>query len=155
LVFSNSYAQIDQSDLLSVRSVGPSTSNYFFAKPNELTIIANVVGFVERPGRYEISKTIDLVNLIALAGGPTSDGALDDVRISRRMDMGGVIRVREIRVDLEDLSKVNPADLVLSPGDVIQIERTGWSTFRDAFGVVVSTAIIVGAVANVIWATRR
>ena len=65
--------QLGQSGLLSATSVQQTTSNFYFAKPNELTIIVNVIGFVQKPGRYEISKSIDLVNLIALAGGAVPD----------------------------------------------------------------------------------
>ena len=34
-----------------------SATNYYFAKANELTLIVSVMGFVQRPGRYEISST--------------------------------------------------------------------------------------------------
>ena len=30
-------------------------TNYYFARPNDLTIIVNVVGFVQRSGCYEIA----------------------------------------------------------------------------------------------------
>ena len=55
-----SAAQPDQANMLSVTSMERTMSNYYFAKANEMTIIVNVVGFVQRPGRYEISTSIDL-----------------------------------------------------------------------------------------------
>ena len=148
------HAQINQSSLLSATSVATTTSNYYFARPNELTIIVNVIGFVQKPGRYEISNTIDLVNLLALAGGPTADGALNDVKITRLASVGSQYERKEIRLNLEQLSKVNAVELVLQPGDIVQVDRTGWSTFRDVFSVVVSAAILTTAVAQVISLTR-
>ena len=108
-----------------------------------------------RPGRYEISNTIDVVNLMALAGGATPDGALNDVKITRITETEGRIRLREIHLNLEDISRLIYNDLRLQPGDIIQVDRTGWSSFRDTFTVVVGAAIITGAVAQVIYATKR
>ncbi len=147
-------AQFDQSSLLSATSVSTTTSNYYFAKPNELTIIVNVIGFVQKPGRYEIASSIDLINLLSLAGGPTADGAMNDVKITRLVNAGGRLDRKEFRINLDQLAKVNATELVLQPGDIIQVERTGWSTFRDVFGVVVSAAILTTAVAQVINLTR-
>jgi hypothetical protein len=38
------FAQLNQ-------GTSTSATNYYFAKPNELTLIVSVVGFVQRPGR--------------------------------------------------------------------------------------------------------
>jgi protein involved in polysaccharide export with SLBB domain len=132
-----------------------SATNYYFAKPNELTLIVSVVGFVQRPGRYEISSSIDVINLMALAGGATPDGAMNDVRLTRLADIGGQLRTREFHMNLEDISRLTSNELKLSPGDIIQVDRTGWSSFRDTFTVVVGAAIITGAVAQVVYATKR
>lgn len=153
--YSSASAQIDQSGLLSATSVASSTSNYYFAKPNELTIIVNIMGFVQRPGRYEISSTIDLVNLLALAGGPQPDGSLSDVKISRLVKLSeSRFERKEVRINLENLAKVSSAELVLQPGDIIEIERTGWASFRDVFSVVISAAVLTSAVASIINLTR-
>ena len=140
---------LGQSGLLSATSVQLTTSNYYFAKPNELTIVVNVIGNVTRPGRYEISKSIDLVNLIALAGGATVDGTLSEIKITRLLEAEGRITRGEFEVDLEEIAKVRPQDLVLSPGDVIQIGYSSWTTWRDVFTVLVSAAVIVTAVSYV------
>jgi len=170
-------AQDIQSSLLSATSDRTTNTNYFFARPNDITIIVNVMGFVQRPGRYEIGSSIDLMNVIALAGGPTTDGSLSKVVIIRivkdgektvRQDVQPDLKTlssflkeeakltrEEIRLDLENLSTVRPEDLQMQPGDIVVLERTAWSSVRDAFGVVVSAAVITSAIAQVIWATRR
>ena len=133
----------------------PSATNYFFAKPNELTLVVSVIGFVQRPGRYEISSSVDVVNLIALAGGPTSDGAMNDVKLTRVTEIDGQIRTHEYHLNLEDISKTLLNELRLQPGDIIQVDRTGWSAFRDAFTVVVGLGVITSAVAQVMYATKH
>ena len=113
-----------------------------------------MIGFVEKPGRYEISSTIDLMNLLALAGGPKPDGAMNDIKITRIVTAGGRVERKEFRLNLEQLARVSAAELVLQPGDIIQVDRTGWSTFRDLFGFVISAAILTTAVAQVISLTK-
>lgn len=148
------FSQIDRSSLLSATSVGTTTSNFYFAKPNELTIIVNVLGFVQRPGRYEISSTIDLINLLSLAGGPMPDGSMNGVKVTRLLSASSRFERREFRLDLGELTKVTAAELVLQPGDIIEVERTGWSTFRDVFGIVLSVAVLTSAVVSVVSLTR-
>jgi NADH:ubiquinone oxidoreductase subunit F (NADH-binding) len=149
------FAQMNVGSLLSATSEKVTTTNYYYARPNDLTIIVNVVGFVQRPGRYEIASTIDLVNLISLAGGPTADGALNKVKITRIISEGERTYRKEIKIDLEDMTALKPDRLALMPGDVVNLDQTSWSVFRDGFGVVVSGAIIATAISQVIIATRR
>lgn len=147
-----SYAQGERHPTPTV--VGSFTTNYYFAKPSELTITVDVLGAVLRPGRYEISNKVNLVNLLALAGGTATDGSLNEVRITRLIETEGGVKVSELKVNLDEISHVSPDELVLHPGDVIQVDRTGWSTFRDVFSAVVSLAIITSAVAQVIYFTK-
>lgn len=127
-----------------------TTTNYYYARPNDLTIIVNVVGFVQRPGRYEIASTIDLINLLSLAGGPTPDGTLGDITITRIFAEKDRVHRKEIALDLEDVEEVRPEDLLLSPGDMITVSRSSWSTVRDVFGVVGYVAILTTAISQVI-----
>jgi hypothetical protein len=155
-LWSSADAQVGLGSLLSATSDRVTSTNYYFARPNDLTIIVNVVGFVQRPGRYEIASTIDLINLISLAGGPMPDGALNKVTITRIVKTDErTSSWKDIHLNLEDLKEVKSTDLLLEPGDVVAMDRTAWSAFRDGFGVVVSAAIIATAISQVIIATRR
>ena len=147
-VFAPGFAQLNQGSV-------QSATNYVFAKANELTLIVSVVGFVQRPGRYEISSTIDAVNLMALAGGPTADGNMNDVKLTRTTEVDGQLRAREYHLNLEEISKLTGNELRLQQGDIIQVDRTGWSSFRDTFTVVVGLGVITSAVAQVMYATRH
>ena len=148
-------AQVNPSSFLSATSAGETSTNYYFARPNDLTLIVNVIGFVQRPGRYEIASSIDLINLIALAGGPTPDGSLSKVTIIRIDGKGEKVTRREFHVDLEDLSSVKQEDLQLMPGDFIMVNRTGWAKFRDAFEVVVEVSAVTIAVTQVLNYSKK
>jgi protein involved in polysaccharide export with SLBB domain len=148
-------AQVNASSLLSANSQAITSTNYYFARPNDLTLIVNVMGFVQRPGRYEIGASIDLLNLISLAGGPSADGTLSKVTITRIVKTGNQIQAWKFHVDLEDYSSLKADDLVLSPGDIVYVDRTSWSSIRDAFGIVVSAAALTYAVSQVIATTKK
>ena len=177
LCFATVNAQIDQNTLFSTTGQGTTSTNYTFSRANDLTIIVSVMGFVQRPGRYEIATSIDLMNLISLAGGPTSDGSLSKVKIIRilkdgekttRQDVQTDQRTlssflkeevkmtrREILIDLDNLSTVRPEDLQLMPGDIVFLDRTTWSTVRDVFGVVATAVFVTSAITQIINATNR
>jgi hypothetical protein len=148
-------AQVTSEGLVSTMGGTSTLTNYSFAHPNDVTIIVNVIGAVARPGRYEIAKSIDLVNLVSLAGGPNAEGTSSTIKITRRTEVDGKVRFADFQVDMDDLSQVPPSHLILQPGDVIQVSRSGWMTVRDVFNVFVSSAIIVGAIAQVVYATKR
>jgi hypothetical protein len=149
-------AQINPSTLLSATSERITNTNYYYARPNDLTIIVSVVGNVQRPGRYEIAASIDIVNLISLAGGPTPDGTMSKVTITRMIKTGGgMVQAWKYHLDLEDLGSVKADDLVLTPGDIVYVDRTSWSAFRDTFGVVVSAATVAVLVTEAIYFTKH
>jgi hypothetical protein len=153
VTFEGAMAQFEQRGLVGTTTSGLSTANFYFARPNDITIIVNVIGAVQRPGRYEISKSIDLVNLIALAGGPLPDGSSDIVKITRLVETDRGVKMKDFELDLSQISKLTAADLALQPGDIVQFSRTGWITARTVFEVFVGAAVIVTAVSQVIIAT--
>jgi protein involved in polysaccharide export with SLBB domain len=115
----------------------------------------NVWGFVHQPGRYEVSNNIDLVQLISFAGGPTQDADIEDVRITRIVNRDGVLSVKDIRVNMKRLDRVEEARLMLLPGDTIYMDHTSWVTLRDVVSVVTTAAIVTAAVAQILNYTRR
>jgi protein involved in polysaccharide export with SLBB domain len=146
---------MEQRSLIGTTTQGLTTANFYYARPNDITIIVNVIGAVQKPGRYEISKSIDLVNLIALAGGPLPDGSSDIVKITRLVESERGTKLKTFEVDLSDISKLTASELTLQPGDILQISRTGWVTARTVFEVFVGAAVIVTAVSQVVIATNR
>jgi hypothetical protein len=129
-------------------------SYYYVARPGELTMQVNIWGFVQHPGRYEVSSSTDLVQLLSYAGGPTQDADMTDVRITRFIRRDGVIATREMRLNLKQLDKVEEARLLLQPGDTIFIDHTSWLTIRDVVSVVTTAAIVTAAVAQILNYTK-
>jgi hypothetical protein len=148
------HAQTSQSGLVSAIP-GGSAANFYYAKPGDLTILVDVWGMVQRPGRYEISSNIDLLHLISLAGGPMEDAKLDEVKITRLVGYDSTAHRRKITVNLEDVSRLSERDLALAPGDIIVLERTSWAKIRDVFAFVLPVATIALAVLNIIYILRR
>lgn len=147
------YAQTTQTGLISV-SPGSSVANYYYAKPGDLTIVVNVWGFVQKPGRYEVSGTTDLVQLIALAGGPAEYADMSAVRITRLAEAGGEQKKREFTVDLDDLTVLTDEQLALKPGDTIVVDPSGWFSLRDILSGATAVAVLVVAVVQIINLTK-
>jgi len=132
-----------------------STTNYRFAEPNELTIVVSLLGAVTNPGRYELSRSIDLVNVLALAGGPRESGDLSDVRITRTVRTSSKVERREIRINVEKFSSVDETDLVLNQGDIIYVSYQSGVKFSDVLTYLTTAAVLTTAIVTVINQTRN
>ena len=152
---SNVHAQISNGGISIAMPNAQAAAYYNVTKPGELTMQVNIWGFVQHPGRYEVSSTIDLVQLLSFAGGPTQDADMEDVRISRIVRRDGVITAKEISINLKRLDRLEEAKLLLQPGDTIFIDHTSWLTVRDIVGVVTTAAIVTAAVAQVLNYTSK
>jgi protein involved in polysaccharide export with SLBB domain len=150
LVFASaSFAQNSNSNLSSATPNAQAGSYYYVARPNEMTMQVNVWGFVYHPGRYEVATTVDLIQLLSFAGGPTNDADIEDVRLTRVVRRDGIISTKEIRFNLKKLDRTEEAKLMLQPGDTIIIEHTAWVTWREVVSVVTTAAIETAAVAQI------
>lgn len=153
-LWSSADAQVSSGGLAAPSSTS-AASYYYVSKPGELTMQVNVWGYVRNPGRYEIPTSTDLIQLLSYAGGPIQDAKIDEVKVTRFIKRESGISRGEFLVDLQDLSKIDQAKLVLYPGDTIFIDHTGWVTLRDVFGVVTTAALITAAVAQVMQVARN
>lgn len=155
LASSQLHAQAGNSGFSSGLPNAQAGAYYNVAKPGEMTMQVNVWGFVQHPGRYEVGNTIDLVQLLSFAGGPTQDADIEDVRITRISRRDGLISTREIRINLKRLDRLDEAKILLQPGDTIFIDHTSWVTWRDVVSVVTTAAIVTAAIAQVLNFTSR
>jgi len=146
------YSQIDQGT--QGQGAGrATTTNFHFAEPNELTIIVSALGAIRTPGRYEISRKIDLLNFIALAGGTLEEANLSDVRIYRTIEADGTVGRREIRVDLEDLTRFQGEPFELQQGDLLYVGRSHAMTFQEVVSLVSAVAVTALAVITIVRVT--
>jgi len=152
-IASSGRAQVERG-VATTQPTSATPSYYSIAKPGELTMQVNVWGLVNHPGRYEVSITTSLIELISLAGGPALDANIDKVHVTRFLKTEAGISRGEYTVNLDDLYRVNESSLILQPGDTIVIDRSSWVTIRDIIGIVTSVAVITATVTAVLQNTR-
>jgi protein involved in polysaccharide export with SLBB domain len=127
--------------------LGPgATVNYRFAAQNEFPITVTLLGPVRNPGRYEISRKIDLINLFALAGGWLETADLSDVHISRSRVIGTQSDRFDIKLDLEDLTNLSQTFVQLQDGDCVYVGTSGGIDLPIILSVVSSTAAVATAI---------
>jgi polysaccharide export outer membrane protein len=91
--------------------------------PLETKVIVYVLGAVRSPGAIEMTTTlpVTLLAAIARAGGLTDEANKSNIQI-RRKDEKGVDSV--IKVNLKDILNGKTADVLLNPGDAINISES-------------------------------
>jgi len=121
--------EIPQSTTSVAQSIQPSDSTA--TAPNEeQKQTFYIYGQVIRPGHYPLVKNLNVLEAIVLAGGPTQEAKLDDVKIIIRGDYYSSVAT----VDLENYAKIGiPAPFVLSSGDMIYIPRQEASSLSGFF----------------------
>jgi len=134
------YAQIDRPPAQVLG--GESVANFHFAGPGELTITVNLIGAVRSPGRYEISRSIDLMDLFSLAGGWTELADLADVHVSRLAGSPESGERKDLRMNLTDFQNISRSYLTLQHGDLIYIGSTSGVTLQDVLSWVTTAAIL-------------
>jgi len=135
------YAQLDRTAL-----PPGATANYRFAEPNEFPITVTLLGAVRNPGRYEISRKIDLINLIALGGGWLENADLSEVHISRLREIGTQSDRFDIKLDLEDETNMAQTFVELQEGDCVYVGVSRGLSLPLLLSIVSATAAVATAV---------
>ncbi|MDY6947468.1 MAG: polysaccharide biosynthesis/export family protein [Pseudomonadota bacterium] len=79
-----------------------------------------VLGKVNRPGEFSFSQSIDVMQVLSLAGGATSFAALDDIQILRR-DAGGKQTARRFRYSDVERGRSLDQNILLKSGDTVVV----------------------------------
>ncbi|MCX5800979.1 MAG: SLBB domain-containing protein [Candidatus Eisenbacteria bacterium] len=114
-----------------------------------LQFYVHVWGQVGKPGLYLVADGTDLVGLLSLAGGPTEDANLTEIKLVRT----GAGGKGAIAVDLKrytgsgDWSRIP----VLEPGDTVVVPATFWHKVMR-FGSILSVTALLANV--IVYATR-
>ena len=99
-----------------------------------------VLGAVQSPGLYHVDPTMRLIDAIALAGGPTSDGKLDGVDI-----------LRSGEVAAENVAETELVGSYVQSGDQIMVPLKSWLSRNAAWvfaSAISATAIVYAAIIN-------
>jgi polysaccharide export outer membrane protein len=91
--------------------------------PADTKVIVYVLGAVRTPGAIEMttSMPITLLAAIARAGGPTEQASQSNIQIKRK-DPSGSEKV--IKANLKDIIKGKTPDIKLNPGDVVNVPES-------------------------------
>ncbi len=137
---------------IKIGKIFPESRSALFdlSDPSQINIRVSIWGAVNAPGNYMVPQSTSVLDLISLAGGPTDDAKLDDLRIYRNgNDSTGAF----IKFNLNELySKETKKDLVLPPtliaSDVILIPSEPKMYWKDYLTLSLSatTALISLAV---------
>jgi hypothetical protein len=148
-------AQTTESGMGSTLPSASAASYYYVAKPGELTMQVNIWGDVQKPGRYEVASSTDLIQLLSYAGGPTREAKLNEIRISRFVKGEKGLQKQQLTVNLEDFTKTDDSKLALQPGDAVYVDYVTRFNARDVFTVITTAALVTAAIAQVIYASHR
>lgn len=133
---------------IKIGKIFPESRSALFdlSDPSQINIRVAIWGAVNAPGNYMVPQSTTVLDLISLAGGPTDDAKLDDLRIYRNSkDSIGAF----IKFNLNELySKETKKDIVLPPtllaSDVILIPgepKMYWKDYLSLYLSVSSTLI--------------
>ncbi|MBN1482172.1 hypothetical protein EH223_07940 [candidate division KSB1 bacterium] len=132
---------------------------YIIGDSEKLEIIVHVWGQVRTPGRYVVEDGTDVLELISLAGGPTTYANMSkvkltrgeyfprsaDVLVSANSDSLRNIVAGEINtlVNIQKYLDLDEGEIpVLGPGDVVRVPKNTWFGFEAAVRIVAQLAIV-------------
>jgi hypothetical protein len=131
-----------------------ATANFRFADANELPITVTLLGPVQRPGRYEISRKIDLLNLIALAGGWLDAADMSNVKISRSRSGNDPLNRTDLTLDLENPTELAGKYLQLQEGDYVYVGTSHRLTLPVVLSIVTAATAVTTAIAVIGYYNR-
>jgi polysaccharide export outer membrane protein len=128
---------------------------YDYSDPGAINIKVLVWGYVPFPGHYIIPSTSSVNDLLALAGGPTQDANIDDLRLFRvnadasqsmiKFDYNDLLwnDNLEKRIKIPDLQ---PGDILLVPGET---RYFFWDYFNFTLTIITTLAVVAALVISV------
>jgi hypothetical protein len=130
---------------------------YDYSLPDAINIKVLVWGYVHYPGHYTIPSTNSVNDLLALAGGPTQDANIDDLRLFR---VNSDSSQSMIKFDYNDLlwddKLAKPVKIPeLQPGDILLVPGETRYFFWDYFDFALSFIATLAVVAAVILSVRN
>ena len=123
----------------------------------ELPIEVNIWGFVRNPGKYTVSASTRLLDLISLAGGPVERADLEEVRVIHDKTVDSSLTELVRTIDVEDYQRSgNPAaNPVLYPNDTIVVPADTLNTVNSIFTIISSVTVVTLSVIGLIVAFKK
>ncbi len=133
------YLLLIASFLYSQETGGGAQYYVFPGGEGELQIKVQVWGQVTKPGMYQVPKSMDVIGLISLAGGPREDANLSAVKIVRTTPAPDVFKVDIANYICTASSESAP---VLEAGDTIVVPENLHHKFSRIVSIVAQLAIV-------------
>lgn len=124
----------------SARRMQPAQEYYSDSYQGELLMPVKILGAVKMPGIYHVPKKTDLVTLMVLAGGLTSNADQENVYIKRRAK------------DKEEVLQIDLSKTIVTEGSVIPLLETDDIVMVESKEPIVSTEAmtLLGVVASIL-----
>jgi len=151
---SRSGAPATSSSTSNIGSANPSA--YYYGRGEGVLIDVNLWGQVGKPGKYFVPYTTNLISLISIAGGPTDQAKLDEVRIVRYSQRDTTVIERIARVNITrfieygEQSHIPPlvrGDTVIVPGDALSVFQT-FVSIASSVSVILNTFFLIAIMNN-------
>lgn len=147
------YSQTDDVQLGSLNQFSQAQGGLFdYSDPGALNIRVSVWGFAKYPGRYIIPNYSSVTDLLSLAGGPTDDADLEDLRIFRvnedsiytliRFNYNDLLWNKDIK-DITFPPRLQAGDILLVPGAPRLYFKDYFQISLSVFSALISLAILV------------
>ena len=107
-----------------------------------------VIGEVRTPGAYQIFAGASILDAIYMAGGPTENASLNNIRLVSPLDKN----TREIKINLKNLLQLEKSKNIpeVKPGDIIYIpSKSGF--FRGFMSVIRNVTSLLVPIAMILW----
>ena len=153
ILFSFSFISFAQEDIQIGSSLRESNRYngglYDYSDPNAINLKVLVWGYVEFPGQYIVPSTSSVNDILALAGGPTQDANIDDLRIFR---LNPDSSQSMIKFDYNDLLwndyLEKPINIPsLKAGDILLVPGSPRYFFKDYFTLTLSIVSTLSSIA--------
>ena len=127
-----------------ILQTGTQAASYYMhlGDMGELQVKVSIWGEVRAPGLYSIPERTDLTTLLSLAGGPSDDANLSQVKVVHAFPEPSVSIV-----DLRDyFESGSPEGIpIMKPGDMVRVKKTAWARVKTFARDVTEVTILVGA----------
>lgn len=133
---------------LSPDQLSNSPSVYYYGQGQGVQIDINLWGEVKKTGKMIVPYTTDIISLISLAGGPTSNAKLDEVRIIRYAMQDSTAVEKIIRINVEKFVETGEQSYfpILLRGDTVIVPGGALSALQSFVSVLqIITAVLQAA----------
>ncbi|MDD5530591.1 MAG: SLBB domain-containing protein [bacterium] len=134
--------QTSQNLSINRQAESPAAKYYLYVgEEGDLQLKVSIWGEIGSPGLYSITEDVDMATLISLAGGPTKNANLSNIKIMRSFPKPEVINV-----NMRNYFKTGDRVKIpfLKPGDMVKVDGTPWYKVQEVAKFITEATITIG-----------